>query len=65
LTVLLPPLILIVLTGISIINLAEGAADSVQVLVFSSAAFNANVMSTAFILGYATQKLPDTKTAEK
>jgi hypothetical protein len=57
-TVLLPPLILIVLTGVSISNLALGAADAVQVLVFSSAAFNANVVSTVFILGYVTQKLP-------
>jgi hypothetical protein len=64
-TVLLPPLILIVLTGVSISNLALGAADSVQVLVFSSAAFNANVVSTAFILGYVTQKLPGAKTDEK
>ncbi len=57
-TVLLPPLVLIVLTGVSIMNLALGAANSVQVLLFSSAAFNANVVSTAFILGYVTQKLP-------
>ena len=58
-TVLLPPLILIVLTGVSISNLAQGAANSVEALVFSSAAFNANVVSTAFILGYVTQKLPN------
>jgi hypothetical protein len=57
-TVLLPPLVLIVLTGVSISNLALGAENSVDVLVFSSAAFNANVVSTAFILGYVTQKLP-------
>jgi hypothetical protein len=57
-TVMLPPLLLIVLTGVSISNLALGAANSVQVLVFSSAAFNANVVSTVFILGYVTQKLP-------
>jgi hypothetical protein len=57
-TVLLPPLLLIVLTGVSITNLALGAVDSVQVLTFSSAAFNANVVSTAFIVGYITQKLP-------
>ena len=58
-TVLLPPLILIVLTGVSISNLAQGATNSVEALVFSSAAFNANVVSTAFILGYVTQKLPN------
>ncbi len=57
-TVLLPPLVLIVLTGVSISNLALGSADSVQVLAFSSAAFNANVVSTSFIVGYITQKLP-------
>ena len=60
-TVLLPPLFLIVLTGVSISNLALGASDPVQVLVFSSAAFNANVVSTVFILGYVTQHLPAKK----
>ena len=60
-TVLLPPLVLIVLTGVSISNLALGATNSVQTLVFSSAAFNANVVSTGFILGYVTQKLPSEK----
>jgi hypothetical protein len=49
--VLLPPLALIVLTGVSISNLALGYANPVQVLVFSSASFNANVVSTGFILG--------------
>ena len=63
-TVLLPPLIFIVLTGVSISNLALGAANSVQALVFSSAAFNANVVSTGFILGYITQKLPTKKGPE-
>jgi hypothetical protein len=29
-----------------------------QTLVFSSAAFNANVVSIGFILGYVTRKLP-------
>jgi hypothetical protein len=50
-SVLLPPLVLIVLTGVSISNLALGYANSVDVLVYSSAAFNANVVSTGFILG--------------
>jgi hypothetical protein len=63
-TVLLPPLIFIVLMGVSISNLALGAANSVQALVFSSAAFNANVVSTGFILGYITQKLPNKKGPE-
>jgi hypothetical protein len=62
-TVLLPPLVLIVLTGVSISNLALGSADSVQVLAFSSAAFNANVVSTSFIVGYITQKLPQRQMA--
>jgi hypothetical protein len=60
-TVLLPPLVLIVLTGVSISNLALGFANPVEVLVFSSAAFNANVVSTGFIVGYITQKLPAKK----
>ncbi len=63
-TVLLPPLVLIVLAGVSISNLALGGETSVDVLVFSSAAFNANVVSTAFILGYITQKLPANKNLE-
>jgi hypothetical protein len=60
-TVLLPPLVLIVLTGVSISNLALGTGNQVQVLVFSSAAFNANVVSTGFILGYVSRKLPQKK----
>jgi len=62
--VLLPPLVLIVLTGVSISNLALGASNSVKALIFSSAAFNANVVSTGFILGYITQKLPTKKGIE-
>jgi hypothetical protein len=54
--VLIPPLVLIVLSGVTISNLALGYADSVQALVFCSASFNANVVSTAFILGYITRK---------
>ena len=64
-TVLIPPLLLIVLTGVSISNLALGAANAVDVLVFSSAAFNANVVSTVFILGYVTQKLAAHQKQEK
>ncbi len=60
--VLIPPLVLIVLTGVSITNLALGASNSVQVLVFGSAAFNANVVSTGFILGYVSRNLPAKKT---
>jgi hypothetical protein len=64
-TVLLPPLILIVLTGVSISNLALGTGNSVQVLVFSSAAFNANVVSSGFILGYITQTIHQKKTGNQ
>jgi hypothetical protein len=55
--VLIPPLILIVLSGVSIGNLALGAANQVTTLLLCSATFNANVVSTGFILGYVTQML--------
>jgi hypothetical protein len=58
-TVLLPPLTLIVLTGVSITNQALGYANPAQALVLSSASFNATVVTTAFILGYITQKPPN------
>jgi len=54
--VLIPPLVLIVLSGVTITNLALGFANPVQALVFSSASFNANVVSTGFILGYVTRR---------
>jgi hypothetical protein len=54
--VLIPPLVLIVLSGITLSNLALGFANSVEALVFSSASFNATVVSTGFILGYITRK---------
>ncbi len=54
--VLIPPLVLIVLSGVTITNLALGFAKPVQALVFSSASFNANVVSTGFILGYVTRR---------
>jgi hypothetical protein len=60
-SVLMPPLALIVLTGVSISNLALGYANLVQTLVFSSASFNANVVSTGFILGYVTRAPPSKK----
>jgi hypothetical protein len=56
--VVLPPLALIILSGVSISNLALGAANPVQVLVLCSATFNANVVSTGFIVGYITLRLP-------
>ncbi len=60
-TVLIPPLVLIVLSGVTIGNLALGAANPVQTLLFCSATFNANVVSTGFILGYVTQMAPKPK----
>jgi hypothetical protein len=57
-TILLPPLVLIILSGITIGNLALGSANSVVVLLYSSAAFNANVVSTGFVVGYVMQVLP-------
>jgi hypothetical protein len=56
--VLIPPLALIVLSGVAIGNLALGTANGVQVLLYCSAAFNANVVSTGFVVGYVTQQLP-------
>ena len=56
--VLIPPLVLIVLSGVTISNLALGYTNSVEALVFSSASFNATVVSTAFILGYITRNRP-------
>jgi hypothetical protein len=56
--ILVPPLTLIVLSGVAIGNLALGTTNSLQVLLFSSASFNANVVSTGFVLGYVTIALP-------
>jgi hypothetical protein len=49
--ILIPPLAMIVLSGVTIGNLALGSANSVTVLLYCSATFNANVVSTAFVLG--------------
>jgi len=57
--VLVPPLVLIVLSGVILSNLALGSGNSVEALVFSSASFNATVVSTGFILGYITRKPSD------
>jgi len=59
--VLLPPLVLIVLSGVTISNLALGAANQVTTLLFCSATFNANVVATGFLLGYVTQMMPRQK----
>jgi hypothetical protein len=61
-TVLVPPLALIVLSGVSISNLALGTVNAVQTLLLCSATFNANVVSTGFVVGYITIKLPTKKT---
>ncbi len=56
--VLIPPLALLIAAGVSIGNLALGFANPVEVLVLCSSTFNANVVSTGFIVGYIVQKLP-------
>jgi hypothetical protein len=56
--ILVPPLVLIVLSGVTIGNLALGSANSLVTFLYSSAAFNANVVSTGFVLGYVVQGLP-------
>jgi hypothetical protein len=56
--ILVPPLALIILSGVTIGNLALGNANSVVVFLYSSAAFNANVVSTGFVVGYVTHVLP-------
>jgi hypothetical protein len=55
--VLVPPLALIILSGVSINNLALGLQNPVQALLLSSATFNANVVSTGLVVGYVIQKL--------
>ncbi len=56
-TILVPPLVLIVVSGVSISSLALGFENPVQSLLLSSATFNANVVSTGLMLGYVIQKL--------
>ncbi len=55
--VIVPPLALIILSGIEIGNLALGLENPVQALLISSAAFNANVVSTGLVVGYVVQRL--------
>jgi len=50
-----PPLALSVLSGVAIGNLALGTVSSVEVLLFSSASFNTNEVSTGFVVGYVTR----------
>lgn len=58
--VIVPPLALLIASGVYIGNLALGHANQVEVLVLSSATFNANVVSTGFIVGYVVQRIPYT-----
>jgi hypothetical protein len=55
--VLMPPLSLIILSGVSISNLAMGFENPVQSLLISSATFNANVVSTGLVVGYVIQRM--------
>ena len=54
--VLIPPLALIILSGVTISNLAMGFENPVQALLISSATFNANVVSTGLVAGYVIQR---------
>jgi hypothetical protein len=55
--VIMPPLSLIILSGVEIGNLALGLENPVSALLISSAAFNANVVSTGLVVGYVVQRL--------
>jgi hypothetical protein len=55
--VILPPLALLIASGVSIGNLALGFANPVEVVVLCSSTFNANVVCTGFIVGYVVQRL--------
>jgi len=59
--VLVPPLVLIILSGVSISNLALGFENPVQALLLGSATFNANVVSTGLVLGYVVQRISTKK----
>jgi len=56
--VLIPPLAMLIASGVNIGNLALGFANPVEVLVLCSSTFNANVVSTGFVVGYVVQRLP-------
>lgn len=60
-TILIPSLVLIVLSGVTISNVALGAGNAVLTLLMCSATFNANVVATGFILGYVAMSLPTGK----
>ncbi len=62
--VIMPPLALIVLSGVEIGNLALGLENAVSALLISSAAFNANVVSTGLVVGYVVQRLNQVQKAK-
>ena len=53
---LVPLLMFIILSGVAIGNFAMGSTTSMWVFLYSSAASNANVVSTGFVVGYVTQQ---------
>jgi hypothetical protein len=55
--VIMPPLAMIILSGVEISNLALGLENPVSALLISSATFNANVVSTGLVVGYVVQRL--------
>lgn len=59
--VLIPPLALIILSGVPIRNLAVGFENPVRALLVSSATFNANVVSTGIVVGYVIRKMSQQK----
>ncbi len=63
--VLVPPLALIILSGVTISNLALGLQNPVQALLISSATFNANVVSTGLVVGYVLQRLSQNQKLDK
>ena len=55
--VLIPPLALIILSGVTISNLALGYENPVYALLINSATFNANVVSSGLVVGYVMQRI--------
>ncbi len=55
--VIMPPLALIIVSGVEIGNLALGLENSVSAFLISSATFNANVVSTGLVVGYVIQRI--------
>jgi hypothetical protein len=53
----MPPLALIILSGVTISNLAMGFKNPLQALLINSATFNANVVSTGLVVGYVIQRI--------